>query len=220
MMGRGTRLLHLPFGRSHKKVSMAKQPLAMPPLNQQHSHVLMKWKSQARKGGPITHTGEATDIFPNLNPDSCFTDTLSSAEGRNPEGQPLANQGEGEPASDGEGDAAALMQRTKKRKKKFPEPAPRPAGSTASFFPGEHYSPRGVHHGQGGEVANDRSSPRPSPERRSFVKRVRKKGRRRKKQPQKRPARLLDNHLQCGGNRSLHCQTMRRSSAGKDITKN
>ena len=39
-----------------KEISMVKQPLAMPPLNRQRSHVLMKWKSQAQKGGHLSRT--------------------------------------------------------------------------------------------------------------------------------------------------------------------
>ena len=190
---------------------------------------------------PTAHTGESPITFSRLNPDSIFTDTLSSAEGGSQDIRPT-DQGEEGPAADGDGETADLMQRTRKRKRGSPQPAPRPAGSLSSWLTSKgvparelHYpgwvdsvlfleyttAPRGTPRARGrGCSARPRPiipKARPSPERRKFVRKVRRSRTRRVKRSQKMAMKVLSRQLQKEGDRPLQCQTTRRSSAGKNI---
>ena len=73
-----------------------------------------------------------TAVFPWLNPEALFGDTLSSAEGSE-EARLPGDRGEECAQEEPEGDVSNLMQKSGKRKRGSPKPTARAAGSTATF---------------------------------------------------------------------------------------
>ena len=171
-------------------------------------------------GPPITHMGEATA---NLSPDSCYTDTLSSAEGGNLESQPLLNHGEGEPAFDGEGDAAAHAE-DEKTQKGISRTCTETGWIDGILFLGNTTAPAGYTTGKGERSLCRRTTDHPQGQAQNggglSCQESEEEGEEEEEAAPEETSETPRQPPAMGGNRPLHCWTMRRSSAGKSIIKN